>query len=61
MAHACRAEPQARTSKRTGPTANCARDVSVVREGSTLHWVIARQDLAERRFDRAHVSFFWNP
>ncbi|MGW4910765.1 DUF1963 domain-containing protein [Streptomyces sp. NPDC004270] len=31
------------------------------REGSTLHWVIARQDLAERRFDRAHVSFFWNP
>ncbi|WP_406461910.1 YwqG family protein [Streptomyces sp. NBC_01622] len=31
------------------------------REGSTLHWVIPRQDLAERRFDRAHVSFFWNP
>jgi len=31
------------------------------REGSTLHWVIPRQDLVERRFDRAHVSFFWNP
>ena len=31
------------------------------REGSTLHWVIPRQDLAERRFDRSHVSFFWNP
>ena len=31
------------------------------REGSTLHWVIPRQDLAERRFDHAHVSFFWNP
>ncbi|MGW3107178.1 DUF1963 domain-containing protein [Streptomyces sp. NPDC001100] len=31
------------------------------REGSTLHWVIPRQDLAGRRFDRAHVSFFWNP
>ncbi|WP_427923699.1 DUF1963 domain-containing protein [Streptomyces sp. cg40] len=31
------------------------------REGSTLHWVIPRQDLADRRFDRAHVSFFWNP
>ncbi|MDV9175946.1 DUF1963 domain-containing protein [Streptomyces sp. W16] len=31
------------------------------REGSTLHWVVPRQDLVERRFDRAHVSFFWNP
>jgi hypothetical protein len=31
------------------------------REGSTLHWVIPRQDLAERRFDRVHVTFFWNP
>jgi hypothetical protein len=31
------------------------------REGSTLHWVIPRQDLVERRFDRVHVSFFWNP
>ncbi|MEU8976103.1 DUF1963 domain-containing protein [Streptomyces monashensis] len=31
------------------------------REGSTLHWVIPRQDLAERRFDRVHVSFHWNP
>jgi hypothetical protein len=28
------------------------------REGSTLRWVMPRQDLAERRFDRAHVSFF---
>ena len=31
------------------------------REGATMHWVIPRQDLTERRFDRAHVSFFWNP
>lgn len=31
------------------------------REGATLHWVIPRQDLAERRFERTHVSFFWNP
>ncbi len=31
------------------------------REGSTLHWVIPRQDLPAHRFDRAHVSFFWNP
>ncbi|MGW7527966.1 DUF1963 domain-containing protein [Streptomyces sp. NPDC054783] len=31
------------------------------REGSTLHWVIPRQDLVERRFDRVHVSFSWNP
>ncbi|MFJ2892379.1 DUF1963 domain-containing protein [Streptomyces sp. NPDC087305] len=31
------------------------------REGSTLHWVIPREDLAAHRFDRAHVSFFWNP
>ena len=31
------------------------------REGSTLHWVIPRQDLAERRFDRPHVSFYRNP
>lgn len=31
------------------------------REGSTLHWVVPRQDLPEHRFDRAHASFFWNP
>ncbi|MFJ2607402.1 DUF1963 domain-containing protein [Streptomyces sp. NPDC087425] len=31
------------------------------REGSTLHWVIPRGDLAEGRVDRAYVSFFWNP
>lgn len=31
------------------------------REGATMHWVIPRQDLAERRFDRTHVSLFWNP
>ena len=30
------------------------------REGGTMHWVIPRQDLAERRFDRAFVSFRWN-
>ncbi|MFI6408888.1 hypothetical protein [Streptomyces sp. NPDC050548] len=31
------------------------------RQGSTLHWVVPRQDLAGRRFDRVHVSFYWNP
>ena len=31
------------------------------REGATLHWVIPRQDLTGRRFDRAHLSCFWNP
>ncbi|MER6014425.1 DUF1963 domain-containing protein [Streptomyces bluensis] len=31
------------------------------REGATLHWVIPYQDIVERRFDRVHVSFFWNP
>lgn len=31
------------------------------REGATLHWVMPRQDLARRRFDRTHVSLFWNP
>ncbi|MFD8390826.1 hypothetical protein ACFV2N_16840 [Streptomyces sp. NPDC059680] len=34
------------------------------REGSTLHWVIPRQDLVERRFDRVHVVLLepviWN-
>jgi hypothetical protein len=30
-------------------------------EGATMHWVIPRQDLTERRFDRAHVSLQWNP
>jgi hypothetical protein len=31
------------------------------REGATLHWAIPRQDLIVRRFDRTHVSMFWNP
>lgn len=31
------------------------------REGSTVHWAIRRDDLAARRFDRAHVTVFWNP
>ncbi|MFD3622186.1 DUF1963 domain-containing protein [Streptomyces sp. NPDC058676] len=30
-------------------------------ESSTVHWVIQREDLAERRFDRAFTSVFWNP
>jgi hypothetical protein len=30
-------------------------------ESATLHWVIPRRDLTERRFDRAHVSLQWNP
>lgn len=31
------------------------------REGSTVHWVIQRDDLAARRFDRTFTSVFWNP
>lgn len=31
------------------------------REGATLHWVMPRQDLERRRFDRTYVSVFWNP
>ncbi|MHB9856963.1 DUF1963 domain-containing protein [Streptomyces sp. YIM S03343] len=31
------------------------------REGATIHWAIRRDDLAARRFDRAHATFFWNP
>ncbi|MFF6999963.1 DUF1963 domain-containing protein [Streptomyces sp. NPDC008313] len=31
------------------------------REGFTQHWVIPKQDLARRRFDRVHSSGFWNP
>lgn len=30
-------------------------------ESSTVHWVIQREDLAARRFDRAFASVFWNP
>ncbi|GGK63317.1 hypothetical protein GCM10010094_25200 [Streptomyces flaveus] len=30
-------------------------------ESSTAHWVIQREDLAARRFDRAFTSVFWNP
>ncbi|MFI9171385.1 DUF1963 domain-containing protein [Streptomyces lincolnensis] len=30
-------------------------------EGATVHWVIRREDLAARRFDRAFTSVFWNP
>ena len=31
------------------------------REGATVHWAIRREDLAAHRFDRAHVTVFWNP
>ncbi|MFF0516947.1 DUF1963 domain-containing protein [Streptomyces sp. NPDC004250] len=31
------------------------------REGYTLHWVIPKQDLADRRFDRVYGTGFWNP
>ncbi|SDG94059.1 protein of unknown function [Sinosporangium album] len=31
------------------------------REGLFLHWVIRRQDLVARRFDRVCVTCFWNP
>ncbi|MEW1682540.1 DUF1963 domain-containing protein [Streptomyces sp. NPDC093594] len=30
-------------------------------EGSTVHWVIQREDLTARRFDRAFVDVHWNP
>ncbi|MEU6372368.1 DUF1963 domain-containing protein [Streptomyces sp. NPDC046909] len=30
-------------------------------ESSTVHWVIQREDLAGRRFDRTFTSVFWNP
>ncbi|MEU3555817.1 hypothetical protein [Streptomyces fragilis] len=30
-------------------------------EGSTVHWVIQREDLAARRLDRAFANVFWNP
>ncbi|WKX11294.1 DUF1963 domain-containing protein [Streptomyces sp. NL15-2K] len=30
-------------------------------ESATVHWVIQREDLAARRFDRAFTSVFWNP
>ena len=30
-------------------------------ESATVHWVIQREDLAARRFDRAFASVFWNP
>ena len=30
-------------------------------ESVTVHWVIQREDLAARRFDRAFTSVFWNP
>ncbi|MER5555150.1 DUF1963 domain-containing protein [Streptomyces sp. NPDC002793] len=31
------------------------------REGSTVHWVIQREDLAARRFERVFTTVFWNP
>ncbi|WEH43203.1 DUF1963 domain-containing protein [Streptomyces sp. AM 2-1-1] len=31
------------------------------REGSTVHWVIPREDLAARRFERVFATVFWNP
>ena len=30
-------------------------------ESSSVHWVIQREDLAARRFDRAYTTIFWNP
>ncbi|QNE74079.1 DUF1963 domain-containing protein [Streptomyces finlayi] len=37
-------------------------DISLdTRDSATLHWVIPLHDLAARRFERTHVSFFWNP
>lgn len=30
-------------------------------ESATVHWIIQREDLAARRFDRAYTSIFWNP
>ncbi|WP_308298724.1 DUF1963 domain-containing protein [Streptomyces sp. GESEQ-35] len=30
-------------------------------ESATVHWVIQREDLTARRFDRAFTSVFWNP
>jgi hypothetical protein len=30
-------------------------------ESATVHWVIQREDLAVRRFERAFTSVFWNP
>ena len=30
-------------------------------ESSTVHWIIQREDLAARRFDRAYTTIFWNP
>ncbi|WP_299533239.1 DUF1963 domain-containing protein [uncultured Streptomyces sp.] len=31
------------------------------REGSTVHWVIQREDLAAHRFERVFTTVFWNP
>lgn len=30
-------------------------------EGATVHWLIQREDLAARRFDRVYTDVFWNP
>lgn len=30
-------------------------------ESATVHWVIQREDLAARRFDRSFTSVYWNP
>ncbi|MFE9367350.1 hypothetical protein ACFYNN_32205 [Streptomyces sp. NPDC006978] len=40
--------------------AYAGRDVEK-REGSTVHWVIQREDLAARRFERMFTTVFWNP
>ncbi|MFF0172468.1 hypothetical protein [Micromonospora profundi] len=29
--------------------------------GASIHWVIQRADLKERRFDQARVLVYWNP
>ncbi|MDU0291098.1 hypothetical protein, partial [Saccharothrix longispora] len=30
-------------------------------EGAVVHWVVQRDDLVARRFDRVFTTFFWNP
>jgi hypothetical protein len=30
-------------------------------EGATVHWVVQREDLVARRFDRVFTTFSWNP
>ncbi|WUU86191.1 YwqG family protein [Streptomyces cellulosae] len=39
---------------------HAGRDVTGY-EGSTVHWVIQRDDLAARRLERAFTTVYWNP